>query len=613
VAGVLKELCERYLHRVRMDEVMAHLARLTEHDRYQASLGIERAAALIASAAEAIGLADVTVERFAADGTTRWWTFQAPRAWTPTTARLEVRAAGRPVLAVDHAAQPFTIATYSAPTPPAGLVAPVVSLRGDARDPALAGAVAVIGAADFARPDLLPLLAARGVVGFLTDGPCRGPSGEHVGRIELDAETSLFGFSVTAAQRQAVEAAAAAGAEAHVRVDIDRSASMPVVTGVLPGRSALPDRGAPGEVWLTSHLCHPRPGANDNASGAAALLGVAAALADRRTQTARDLDRSIRFVWGPEFVGVAALLHQRYGRLGHDGRPVAVINLDMVGEDQALCGGPLVVERPPDWSPSVITPLAEHVVEEVFAHTSEHVGTWRPGPFLGYSDHALFASFCDPDWRSPAVQLWHPGDPFNHSAADSLDKVSEIEMRRATAAGAVLAEVLASDGAWPQAALLHVVQRWCDREDAAADAVAHRYRDVDGGAWSRRLLDHVREHGASLRALADDGPTAWRCPRRSDRRAFAGRWSGPFNYRALLADLSADRRTDVIASLRADKRNYALLTHLALLADRFDSPDEVIDEASLALRAPVDATAARRLWSALLESAWVAETSDGHR
>jgi Peptidase family M28 len=594
VASVLSELAGRYLRCVRMDEVMAHLTRLTEHDRYQASLGIERAADLIASAAEALGLADVTVERFTADGTTRWWSFQAPRAWTPTTARLEIRAAGRSVIAVDHAAQPFTIATYSAPTPPAGLIARVVDVHGD-----LAGAVAVIGAADFARPELLAALAERGAVGFVTDAPCRGPSGEHPGRIELDARTSLFGFSVTAGQRQAIETAGA-GAEAHVRVDIDRSASMPVVTGVLPGRGA-------GEVWLTSHLCHPRPGANDNASGAAALLGVAAALADRRLEIARDLDRSIRFVWGPEFVGVAALIHQRYGRLGRDGRPMAVINLDMVGEDPSQCGVPLVVERAPDWCPSVITPLAEHVVEQVFAHTSAHAGTWRPGPFLGYSDHALFANFSDPDWRSPAVQLWHPGDPFNHSAADSLDKVSAMEMRRATAAGAVLAETLASDAAWSRAALEQVVQRWCDREEQTSGAVAHRYREVKGGAWSRRFVDHVHRQGTALRALVDDGPAAWRCPRRPDRRAFVGRWPGPFNYRGLLAELSAARRADVVALFLSDKRNYAVLTHLAMLADGCGSRDEVIDAASLALRFPVDEAVAGRLWSALLESAWIEE------
>lgn len=592
---MLSELVGRYLRGVRMDEVMAHLTRLTEHDRYQASLGIERAAELVAGAAEVIGLAGVTVERFPADGATRWWSFQAPRSWTPTTARLEIRAAGRCVVAVDHAAQPFTIATYSAPTPPAGLVARVAGVGGE-----LAGAVVVIGAADFARPELLTALAERGAVGFVTDAPCRGPSGEHPGRIELDARTPLFGFSVTTAQRQAIEAAAAAGAEAHVRVDIDRSASMPVVTGVLPGRGA-------GEVWLTSHLCHPRPGANDNASGAAALLGVAAALVDRRLETARDLDRSIRFVWGPEFVGVAALIHQRYGRLGRDGRPVAVVNLDMVGEDPSQCGVPLVVERAPDWCPSMITPLAEHVIEQVFAQTSAHPGTWRPGPFLGYSDHALFANFSDPDWRSPAVQLWHPGDPFNHSAADSLDKVSAVELRRATAAGAVLAEVLASDDACSRPALEQVVQRWCDREERASGAVAQRHAEAGGGAWSRRLVDHVRGQGAALRALVDEGPAAWRCPPGPGRRVFAGRWPGPFNYRGLLAELSAAHRADVVALFLADKRNYAVLTHLAMLAEGCGSRDEVIDAASLALRFPVDEAAAGRLWSALLESAWIEE------
>jgi hypothetical protein len=578
---VIGELVARSLRDVRIDQVMAYLVALTEHDRYQASLGIERAAELIASTAEAIGLSSVTVERFPADGTTRWWTFQAPRAWTPTTARLEIRAAGRCVVAVDHATQPFTIATYSAPTPAGGSIARIASLNDD-----LAGAVAVIGPSDFARPELLATLGARGAIGFVTDAPCRG---EHPGRIELAANTSLFGFSITAAQRQAIEASP--DAVAHVVVDIDRSARMPVVTGVLPGRGS-------GEVWLTSHLCHPRPGANDNASGAAALLGVAAAL------QGRELDHSIRFVWGPEFLGVAALLHDRFERSGRDGRPIAVINLDMVGEDPVQCGVPLVVERAPDWCASLITPLAEHVVEEVFAQTSVHAGTWRPGSFFGFSDHALFANFTDPSSRSPAVQLWHPGDPFNHSAADSLDKVSTIELQRAIAAGAVLAELLARrDGA----TLLPIVERWCDREQRAAAELAERHA-IDHGAWSRGLVDHVREQGAALRALVDHGPAAC-LPPRPAQKAFAGRWPGPFNYRGVLAELSDADRDDVVALFLADKRNYAVLTHLAMLASVSGSRDETIAAASLALRFPIDPTTANRLWSALFASGWLEETT----
>jgi hypothetical protein len=165
---VLSARVAHYLARVPIGDVMAQIARLIEFDRYQASLGIERAAEVIASGAAAAGLADVTVERFVADGTTTWWTFQAPRAWTPTTARLEVAG-----IAVDHAAQPFTVATYSAP---ADLVARVATAGGD-----VAGAIVVLGPADFG---LVPTLAARGAVGFVTDATSRG---DHPGRVELDS------------------------------------------------------------------------------------------------------------------------------------------------------------------------------------------------------------------------------------------------------------------------------------------------------------------------------------------------------------------------------------------------------------------------------------------
>lgn len=593
-----------HLARVRLDEVLAHLAALTEHDRYQASHGIARAAALIAEAARGLGLVDVTVARFPADGATRWWTFRGPRAWTPTTARLAVRAGGAVVVALDHAAQPFALATYAAPTPAGGLVARVVDARGAAAAIDVAGAIAIVDAAALARPERL---VARGALGFITDATCRGAAGEHRGRVELDAATPLIGWSVTAAERAAIAAAAVGGATAHVQVEIDRTAEMPVVTAVLPGR------GARGEVWLTSHLCHPRPGANDNASGAAALLGVAAALIDGRAARGRDLDRAVRFVWGPEFLGVAALLHQRDASLGVAGRPVAVINLDMIGEDQAQCGTPLVVERPPDWCPSLLGPLAERVVDEVFAQTRAHVGTWRPGPFLGYSDHALFATCADPAWRSPAVQLWHPGDPFNHSAADTLDKVAPIEVRRATTAGAALAELVAIEGAWPRAARVEVIEAWCAREAAAAAVLAERYREVDGGAWSRRFVAHVHDRGQALRARCDDDLVAWLAAAPPRGRRFTARWPGPFNYRGLLAALDPATRADVVAAFADDKRHYALLTHLAVLAETADSRDDAIARASMALRAPVDAAVAARLWAALIAAGWLAEVADDRR
>jgi Zn-dependent M28 family amino/carboxypeptidase len=50
---------------------------------------------------------------------------------------------------------------------------------------------------------------------------------------------------------------------------------IPLVTARLAGESER-------EILVVSHLCHPRPGANDNASGAAAALEAARTLAASR-------------------------------------------------------------------------------------------------------------------------------------------------------------------------------------------------------------------------------------------------------------------------------------------------------------------------------------------
>src|SRR5690349_10602145 len=115
------DVVAHFLRSAPIDDVMSHLAKVAELDRYQASRGIERAAELVADIARLIGLENVTVERFPADGTARWWSFRAPVSWTPTVARLEVRTGDRRVLELDHALQPFSVATYSAATPVGGV------------------------------------------------------------------------------------------------------------------------------------------------------------------------------------------------------------------------------------------------------------------------------------------------------------------------------------------------------------------------------------------------------------------------------------------------------------------------------------------------------------
>jgi Peptidase family M28 len=611
---MLGEIVDQFLGTVPIEDVMTHLARVAALDRYQASRGIALAAEIVASAARAIGLTDVAVEHFPADGAVRWWSFRAPESWTPTVARLKLRGDDRPMIEIDHAVHPFSVATYSAPTRPGGVVARLVDVRGSPRGHDLAGAIAVVGKPELAGAEVMAELLAGGAIGFLSDAPSRGvaPDLEYPGRIELPPGSPIFAFSLTPSQMAGARAAAAAGAGAFVEIDVDRSEAMPIVTGVLPGD----DSG--GEVWLTAHLCHPRPGANDNASGVAALLGIAAAhVASRRAASRWRTRRAIRFFWGPEFVGVAAFLHRRMA-LGEAGLPSAVINLDMVGEDQAQCGCPFVIERSPNLHPTLINPIAERVMEEVFARTSAFGGAWRSVPFAGFSDHALFA---DPRIGRAAVQLCHVPDRFNHSAADTLDKVSALEMMRATGAGASLAWLLGQDGALLLPWLQPVVRSWCAAELRAAQRVAAAHRRVGGGAWSRGLLHHVRRKNAELQATLNRGPTDR--VERSDAVSHAvtsrqavveGLWEGPFNTRAMLADLPRPTSIAVADAIRADKLNLALLFNFAIRADGRRTPNEIVSETSFEFQRPIDDGLAERLFGALVESGWVKLTPrDGSR
>jgi hypothetical protein len=367
---------------------------------------------------------------------------------------------------------------------------------------------------------------------------------------------------------------------------------MPVVTGLLPGYGD-------GEIWLMGHLCHPRPGANDNASGVAALLGVAQTLARaRRAGRLATPELGIRFVWGPEFTGTAATLHRRMSGVDGGALPVAVINLDMVGQDQQRCGAPFVLERPPDHLPSPLAALAELVVAEAFAQTPNHDGTWQPAQFAGFSDHALFA---DPFVGRPAVQFCHPADRFNHSAADSLDKVAPVEMLRSTVAAAALAQLAADRGAGRD--LAKVVRLWCDAGDAVVRDVARQYRDIEDGAWSDRLVDYTRRRRAAALASAGVGTVTTSEPT-ADGSALARRWDGPLNVRAMLAAASPSIRDAVGDLVTADKANLSLVFNLGIRMSGGLTRTRLVDEVSFARLGPVDQETAAILLDAYTDAGW---------
>ena len=194
------------------------------------------------------------------------------------------------------------------------------------------------------------------------------------------------------------------------------------------------------------------------------------------------------------------MLHRQIVTHGNSATPAAVINMDMVGQNQILCEGPFVIERSPNSCTSVINPLAEHLVAQVFRQTSNWPGVWTASPFVGFSDHALFA---DPKLDCFTVQFCHVPDRFNHSSGNSVETICAIEMRRATAAAAALAYLLAANQTVTRPSIERVVQAWCTDELSRAHEVASRYRLAEDANWSPRFIGYVQRQLSELQSVLE--------------------------------------------------------------------------------------------------------------
>ena len=207
----------------------------------------------------------------------------------------------------------------------------------------------------------------------------------------------------------------------HVRANVaSRSydGQMEVVSALIPGETSE-------EVVVVAHLCHPRPSANDNASGAGAVLELARAL-QHLMESGKLLrpKRGIRMLWVPEMTGTYAYLATHEDEIPH---MVAGLNLDMVGENQDLCGSVFIVERPPAALPSFAADLLERLREEWMGETPNLAGLMSyplfrhtVSPFSGGSDHYILS---DPTVGVPTPMLIQWPDKFYHTSEDTLEKV----------------------------------------------------------------------------------------------------------------------------------------------------------------------------------------------
>ena len=582
---------------------------LSRFHRVHGSPGFADAAEHMRKKAVAAGLSAAAIEHFPADGKTKYAHFRSYYGWAPVSAVLaEVsptphRIAAFPDLSV-------ALADYSQT---ADVTAPLVDVGAGTRPANYEGrdvrGKLVLADGDLPTVHRLACLE-RGAAGFLSAFPNQKTpwSGDdrdlirwgHLSPYEL---RNRFAFMVSKRQAEAFRARLAAGEAIVLSARVDAKmvpATYDVVVATIPGTDP-----ASGEVVLTAHLCHQSAGANDNASGSAAILEVGRALAAAiRRGTLPPPKRTIRFLWLPEISGSQVYL-VRHPELVS--RIVAGVHMDMVGGLLSTTKGTFHLSRTAESLPHVVNPIAAAWFAQVQAASLRYAEgrgdgyagfVWPPGSresFVGDvrgiemgSDHEVFEAA---GFRVPMVYFHDYPDVTIHTQKDLPENLDATKLGRVAYMGAGIAWTLAALPDSEAKALLAVTRAEVEQRVlargaapgpdpalAAREAIAQGVETLESlGRLSPSIAPDVSADVEHLRAAMPPPPPT------SDRRVpvRAASIVGPLNvyYYDYFADLPAPGTgVDFTKSALASREDGEVLAYEALnLADGKRSVSEIRD------------------------------------
>ena len=416
------------------------------------------AAEYVKSELAKIGMDDLAIEQYPADGKTMYWTYTSPVGWEVKSAELHLVEPEKMLLCT-YDETPQCLHTFSKGTPKQGVTAELIDVDAGTKTKNYEGKNVknrlVLASGRAKRVHELAVLK-YGAVGVITDSPIEMPKvREGIDIPDAHAYQSIwptakelpkigFGFSVSKRQGNSFRAILRSGKKVKLKATVD-SRLFPfyedVVTAAIKGEQKPEE-----EILLVAHLCHPKPSANDNASGAGLLIEIARTMKTLiNSRKLRRPDRTIRFLWVPETLGSVAYISRHEDVVD---KMVAGVDLDMVGQNQELCKSTLNVDRTPDSLPSYLNDfvfnLVEQSVDEFDAKT--HFGTgstfrYRMNTFSGGSDHAEFSNSTS---HVPCLMLLQWPDLYYHTSLDTIDKVSEDMLKRVGWITSVAALTLAS-------------------------------------------------------------------------------------------------------------------------------------------------------------------------
>jgi aminopeptidase-like protein len=442
----------------------SYVAEITRFHRIQASTMFHEAAEYVRNTLQALGFEDAKIEQFPSDGAIKYWTHITPVGWEVKGAELHLVEPEKRLI-TRYEDVPTCLHTYSNATSLEGVTAELVDV-GEGTKPEHYKGKDVKGkmvlATGPARKIHNIAVYKYGAAGVITDTITYEMKNvresvdipdahayQSVWPTKEDLDKATFGFSLSKRQGNHLRALLKGDKPVVLRANVDAKlfpSNLDVVTATIPGGSKPNE-----EIFLVAHLCHPKPSANDNASGSGLLLEIARTIKTLlKSGRIERLARTLRFLWVPETLGTIAYQYHHENLMS---QLVAGINLDMVGQNQELCKSILNLDKTPDSNPSYlndyVSNLFERSVKEfdpktVFGSASTY--RYAVNSFSGGSDHA---EFNDSTFSVPCVMLLQWPDLFYHSSMDTIDKVSEGSLKRvgwiATVAALTLANSTVED------------------------------------------------------------------------------------------------------------------------------------------------------------------------
>jgi len=439
------------------ERVQDYIRHIGHYKRDQASYEYHEAAEWVMEKAKEFGLQDVHIERYPADGEISYYMYKSRGGWDVEFAELWITEPVEEKL-TSYAAIPVSLANRSQSCDATGELIYI----GDGSSPENYDGINVKnkivlaeGSGDAVARLAVDRYGALGVIiinqRFSYDEP------DNVSRIRIFTETPTFVFSLSHRRGEELRDRLLRGEKIKIR-GVVRAEIHPGhyenVVATIPGTDLAEE-----EILLAAHLCHYKPGANDNASGSSCLLEIGRALTRLiREGKIKQPKRTIRFLWVPEMSGSIAFAAQNPEIVE---KMVAGINFDMVGQYLNDNNSTFFMHQTPHSQPHYINDLLANLTEFVGANNvqslvnrggfnypvysysgSRDAFRYRIYEYVGGSDQWIFN---DGLLDVPSVFFLVWPDRYYHTSGDKPEICDPTQLKRSSFLGAAAVVYLMDD------------------------------------------------------------------------------------------------------------------------------------------------------------------------